>query len=37
MRGESCAVCPAYPNACAGIEREWWSESEWEEFRTWTE
>jgi hemerythrin-like domain-containing protein len=31
VRGEGCAMCPAYLAACSGIEREWWNEWEWEE------
>lgn len=31
MRGEGCVMCPAYGERCNGIEREWWSENEWEE------
>ncbi|MFO0600717.1 MAG: hemerythrin domain-containing protein [Myxococcaceae bacterium] len=30
-RGEGCIMCPAYGTTCRGLEREWWSESEWEE------
>lgn len=32
MRGEGCVVCPAYGSDCDGLEREWWSDQEWEEF-----
>jgi len=31
VRGDGCVVCPAYGDACGGIEREWWNEWEWEE------
>jgi hypothetical protein len=31
VRGEGCAMCHAYLATCAGIEREWWNEWEWEE------
>ena len=31
VRGDGCVVCPSYGDACAGIEREWWNEWEWEE------
>lgn len=31
VRGEGCAMCPEYLASCAGIEREWWNEWEWEE------
>lgn len=33
VRGEGCAMCPAYMDSCRGIEREWWNEWEWEELR----
>lgn len=32
VRGEGCAVCPSFGVRCDGIEREWWSEQEWDEF-----
>jgi len=32
-RGDGCCGCPAYGNPCEGIEREWWSEHEWEDAR----
>lgn len=32
MRGDGCIACPAYGVSCAGLEREWWNRSEWEEF-----
>jgi hemerythrin-like domain-containing protein len=32
VRGEGCAICPSFGVRCDGIEREWWSEVEWEEF-----
>lgn len=31
MRGEGCVICPSYGVTCDGLEREWWTESEWEE------
>ncbi|MBX7196010.1 MAG: hemerythrin domain-containing protein [Sandaracinaceae bacterium] len=31
FRGEGCMLCPAYGTSCDGLEREWWTESEWEE------
>lgn len=34
IRGEGCVVCPAYLERCAGIEREWWAEQQWEEFHS---
>lgn len=32
VRGEGCPICPSFGVSCDGIEREWWSEQEWEEF-----
>ncbi len=32
VRGEGCAICPSFGVRCDGVEREWWSELEWEEF-----
>jgi hemerythrin-like domain-containing protein len=32
VRGEGCAICPSFGVRCDGIEREWWSELEWDEF-----
>jgi hemerythrin-like domain-containing protein len=32
LRGDGCALCPAYGETCRGLEREWWNEWEWEEF-----
>lgn len=32
LRGDGCALCPAYGESCRGLEREWWNEWEWEEF-----
>jgi len=31
LRGEGCASCDAFGDTCQGIEREWWSELEWED------
>jgi hemerythrin-like domain-containing protein len=31
FRGDGCIMCPAYGTTCEGLEREWWTESEWEE------
>lgn len=33
IRGEGCVICPSYGVSCEGLEREWWSEQEWEDFR----
>jgi hemerythrin-like domain-containing protein len=32
MRGDGCVICPSFGTACDGLEREWWNDSEWEEF-----
>lgn len=32
VRGEGCAICPNFGVSCDGVEREWWTEQEWEEF-----
>jgi hypothetical protein len=32
MRGEQCVICPSFGATCRGVELEWWSELEWEEF-----
>lgn len=29
-RGDGCIMCPAYGETCRGLEREWWTEAEWE-------
>ncbi len=31
LRGEGCVFYPNYGTTCEGIEREWWSELEWED------
>ncbi|MCK6546907.1 hemerythrin domain-containing protein [Myxococcota bacterium] len=31
FRGEGCVACSHYGTSCDGIEREWWSEHEWED------
>ncbi|MCK2125174.1 hemerythrin domain-containing protein [Thauera aromatica] len=31
-RGEGCFMCRAYGEICDGLEAEWWTELEWEEF-----
>lgn len=31
IRGDGCVSCPGLGERCRGFEREWWSESEWEE------
>lgn len=31
LRGEGCVICRSFGSGCDGVEREWWSELEWEE------
>jgi hemerythrin-like domain-containing protein len=31
FRGDGCVACAAYGESCDGIEREWWSDLEWED------
>lgn len=31
-RGEGCLMCAAYGKTCDGLEAEWWTELEWEDF-----
>ena len=30
-RGDGCVACPSYGTACEGLEREWWTDLEWED------
>jgi len=30
-RGDGCVACPSYGTTCQGLEREWWTELEWED------
>lgn len=32
VRGEGCVICPNFGAPCEGVEREWWSDEEWDEF-----
>lgn len=32
-RGDGCFMCPAHGETCDGLEAEWWTELEWEEFK----
>ena len=32
IRGDGCASCRHFGEGCDGIEHEWWSEHEWEDF-----
>jgi hemerythrin-like domain-containing protein len=31
-RGDGCIACPSYGTDCEGLEKEWWTELEWEDF-----
>jgi hemerythrin-like domain-containing protein len=30
-RGDGCIACPSYGTTCEGLEREWWTDLEWED------
>jgi len=30
-RGDGCVACPSYGTTCDGLEREWWTDLEWED------
>jgi len=30
-RGDGCVACPSHGTACDGLEREWWTDLEWED------
>jgi hemerythrin-like domain-containing protein len=32
LRGEGCVVCPSLGAGCDGVEREWWTDDEWDDF-----
>jgi hemerythrin-like domain-containing protein len=32
-RGDGCIACPSYGTTCEGLEKEWWTYLEWEDFR----
>lgn len=32
-RGDGCIACPSYGQTCEGLEREWWTDLEWEDMR----
>ncbi|MFI5180107.1 MAG: hemerythrin domain-containing protein [Thermoanaerobaculia bacterium] len=34
IRGEGCVICPSYGTTCGGLEREWWTDEEWEAFES---
>jgi hemerythrin-like domain-containing protein len=31
LRGDGCIACPSYGTTCDGLEREWWTDLEWED------
>jgi len=31
-RGDGCVACPSYGTTCDGLEVEWWTDLEWEDF-----
>ena len=31
-RGDGCFMCRAHGETCDGLEAEWWTDLEWEEF-----
>lgn len=33
-RGDGCSACRHFGDACQGVEREWWTETEWEGFHS---
>jgi hemerythrin-like domain-containing protein len=33
VRGDGCIICPSYGTTCDGLEREWWTDSEWDRLR----
>ena len=33
LRGDGCMLCPSFGDTCDGIEREWWTDLEWEDMR----
>lgn len=33
IRGDGCVICPSYGVSCEGLEREWWTDDEWDDFR----
>lgn len=32
-RGDGCVACPSFGTTCDGLEREWWTDLEWEDMR----
>jgi len=32
-RGDGCVACPSYGTTCEGLEREWWTDLEWEDMQ----
>lgn len=33
VRSDGCLVCDHFNDGCQGVEREWWNEHEWEDFK----
>ncbi len=31
LRGDGCVMCPSFGVTCDGVERAWWTQSEWDE------
>lgn len=32
-RGDGCIACPSFGSTCEGLEREWWTDLEWEDMQ----
>ena len=30
-RGDGCIACPSFGTTCDGLEREWWTDLDWED------
>ena len=30
-RGDGCIACPSFGTSCDGLEREWWTDLDWED------
>ncbi|WP_306590097.1 hemerythrin domain-containing protein [Geothrix sp. 21YS21S-4] len=33
LRGDGCMLCPSFGTACEGLEREWWTDLDWEDMQ----
>ncbi len=33
LRGDGCVMCPSMGVTCKGVEREWWTDQEWDDFK----